>query len=64
MATNSIAIRFKAKAKELMPHQTSLQDLDDNINHTYLIDDIMFRKGEYIGGMAAVIIELIIRDAQ
>ena len=42
-----------------MPHQSDLQDLDESINSPDIIDDIMFHKGEYIGGMAAVILEII-----
>ncbi|MCK5016708.1 MAG: hypothetical protein KAS32_06490 [Candidatus Peribacteraceae bacterium] len=62
MADTTTAAKFKAKAKEIMPHQTALQDLDDNIDDSHVIDDIMFRKGEYLGGMAAVILELVSRD--
>ena len=50
---------FIAKAKEIMPHQDDLQDLDPAIDSTDHTDEIMFGKGEYIGGMAAVIIQLI-----
>lgn len=56
---NTLANKFKAKALELMPNQDDLQDLDSAINTHDEIDEIMFRKGEYIGGMAAIILELI-----
>jgi len=55
----SAAKKFIAKAKEIMPHQDGLQDLDPSIDSLDHIDEIMFSKGEYIGGMAAVIIQLI-----
>jgi len=55
----TIAQQFKQKAKQIMPHQSSLLDLDDTIDSVDEIDDIMFRRGEYIGGMAAVILSII-----
>lgn len=53
------AEQFIAKAREIMPHQDELQDLDPAIDSAGEIDDIMFRKGEYLGGMAAVILALV-----
>ncbi|MCK5603189.1 hypothetical protein KAR91_15005 [Candidatus Pacearchaeota archaeon] len=53
------AEKFIAKAKEIMPEQDDLQDLDSTINSADHIDEIMFRKGEYLGGMAQVILKLI-----
>lgn len=53
------AQKFIAKAREIMPHQDELQDLDPTIDNAGHIDDIMFRKGEYLGGMASVILALI-----
>lgn len=55
----TIAQRFIKKAAEIMPHQDDLQDLDSSIDSKSHIDEIMFAKGEYLGGMAAVILELI-----
>lgn len=55
----TLAQKFMQEAKKLMPHQSDLQDLDESINSPDTIDDIMFHKGEYIGGMAAVILEII-----
>ena len=56
------AQRFIKKALEIEPHQDELRELDESIDSTDTIDQIMFSKGEYIGGMAAVIIELVKRD--
>ena len=50
---------FIDKAKAIMPHQDELQNLDPKIDNYNTIDEIMFHKGEYLGGMAAVIIQLI-----
>lgn len=47
---------FKEKAAELMPHMGELQDLDPAIDDAGHIDEIMFRRSEYLGGMAAVIL--------
>lgn len=55
----TLAQKFKAKAAELMPHQTGLQEIDDSIDSASHIDEIIFRESEYLGGMAAVILELI-----
>lgn len=57
---NTVAMKFKAKAKEFMPRQDELQKVGDHIDNVFEIEDIMFREqGEYIGGMAAVILRLI-----
>ena len=56
------AQKFKAKAKDLMPHHEDLQNVSDEIDDAGQVDDIMFAWSEYIGGMAAVIRELIERE--
>ena len=55
----TLAQKFIAKSREVMPHMDDLRDLDESIDNAGHIDEIMFRKGEYIGGMAAVILALI-----
>ena len=42
-----------------MPQHSELQDLDDNINCADPIDEIIFHKGEYLGGMASVILAIV-----
>jgi len=59
---NTLALEFKKVAKKLMPNQSSLQELDESIDDAGHIDEIMFRHGEYIGGMADVILVLIDRN--
>ena len=50
---------FKRISKKLMPHQPSLRNVDDNWTSSQ-IDEYLFRnEGEYIGGMASVILSLI-----
>ncbi len=58
----TLAMKFKEKAAELMPHMDDLQDLPDSMDSSNAIDEIMFRKSEYLGGMAAVILELCCRE--
>jgi len=55
----TLVMKFKAKAKELLPGQDGLQDLDNDINSAGHIDEVMFRKSEYLGGMAAVILAIL-----
>lgn len=55
----TLAQKFKEQAHRLMPHQSDLLELDDKVNTANEIDEIMFHKGEYIGGMATVILEII-----
>ena len=55
MSNVTLAQRFVAKAAILMPHMADLQDLDLAINDANHIDEIMFRRSEYLGGMANVI---------
>lgn len=56
------ARRFAAKAKQIMPHMDDLCELPSNVDSWDYIDEIMFDKGEYIGGMAAVIMALCKAD--
>lgn len=59
----TFAKRFIALAADLMPHMDTLQDLDPAIDDANHIDEIMFRRSELVGGMAAVIIALVERQA-
>ena len=58
----TLAMNFKKEAARLVPAQGALQNLDDNINTADEIDDIMFRKSEYIGGMATVILAILKKE--
>lgn len=56
----TFAEKFKNKAQELMPNVDELQQLPLSANDHSSIDEHMFRNhGEYVGGMAAVILALI-----
>lgn len=57
--TKTAAENFITKAKELIPQQTDLQNIDPAIDDLETIDEQIFRQSEYLGGMAAVIIKLL-----
>ena len=50
---------FIAKAKEIMPQHSELQNLNETIDNFDDIDDIFFSHNEYLGGMASTLIALI-----
>lgn len=50
------------KARELIPAHNELCDIDPSIDQPRIIDELVFSRGEYLGGMAAVILELVKRD--
>jgi len=62
--SNTLANRFILKAVEIMPHHAELQRISGMIDNRVHIDAIMFAKGEYIGGMASVLLALIEADIQ
>jgi hypothetical protein len=55
----TFAQRYKALAEKLAPlHATDLcEEIPDDADASD-IDDIVYRRGEYVGGMATVLIEL------
>ena len=55
----TIAERFNAKAREIMPHMADDLAVDPAIDRAAHIDEIVFRRSEFLGGMAAVILALI-----
>ena len=54
-----LATRYNAEAKRLMPHMADDLAVDPEINNACHIDEIVFRRSEYLGGMAAVLLALI-----
>lgn len=60
--TSTIAERYNREAIRLMPHMGSDLQVDPTINTASEIDEIVFRRSEYLGGMAAVLLALITRD--
>jgi hypothetical protein len=58
----TLAERFQRKARELVPQHDDLQDIDPTIDDPSVIDEIIFRRSEYLGGMAAVILALLAQE--
>jgi len=55
----TIAERYNAEAARLLPHMAEDLAVDPNITTANEIDDIVFRRSEYLGGMACAILALI-----
>jgi hypothetical protein len=55
----TIAERYNAAAAKLLPHMAADLTVDPSITTTNEIDDIVFRRSEYLGGMACAILALI-----
>ena len=60
--TSTLAERYNHEANPpYAAHGSDLQ-VDAAINTASEIDEIVFRRSEYLGGMAAVLLALIARD--
>jgi len=55
----TLATRYNAEARRLMPHMAEDLAVDPAIDTAGHIDEIVFRRSEYPGGMAAVLLALI-----
>jgi hypothetical protein len=55
----TLAARYNAEAKRLMPHMADDLAVDPGIDNAGHIDEIVFRRSEYLGGMAAVLLALL-----
>jgi hypothetical protein len=55
----TIAERYNAEAKRLLPHMAADLAVDPSITRANEIDEIVFRRSEYLGGMACAILALI-----
>jgi hypothetical protein len=55
----TIAERYNAEAKRLLPHMAADLAVDPTIATANEIDDIVFRRSEYLGGMACAILAMI-----
>lgn len=54
----TLAARYNAKARTLMPGHPDLL-VDPSLDVSWHIDDEVFRRSEYLGGMAGVILALL-----
>ena len=55
----TLAERYNAEARRLMPQHADSLAVDPCIDNAGHIDEIVFRRSEYLGGMAAVLLALI-----
>ena len=55
----TIAERYNAAASKLLPHMTADLTVDPAITDANHIDEIVFRRSEYLGGMAVAILAMI-----
>ena len=55
----TIAERYNAEARRLMPQHADSLAVDPSIDNAGHIDEIVFRRSEYLGGMAAVLLALV-----
>jgi hypothetical protein len=55
----TLATRYNAEAQRLMPEHADSLAVEPSINNASHIDEIVFRRSEYLGGMAAVLLALI-----
>ncbi|MEJ6479728.1 MAG: hypothetical protein QNL92_13735 [Octadecabacter sp.] len=59
----TIAERYNAEVHRLLPHMAADLAVDPTITTANEIDDIVFRRSEYLGGMAIAILALIEQQA-
>jgi hypothetical protein len=55
----TLAESYNAEAARIMPHMIDDLRVDPAINNESHIDEIVFHRSEFLGGMAAVILALI-----
>lgn len=55
----TLAGRYNAEAKRLIPHMADDPGVDPAIDNAGHIDEIVFCRSEYLGCMAAVVLALI-----
>lgn len=60
----TIAQRYNAKAAALMPHMGADLLVDPAITNANHIDEIVFRRSEFLGGMACAILAMIEAEAK
>ena len=55
----TLAERYNAEAQRLMTQHADRLAVDPSIDNVGHIDEIVFRRSEYLGGMAAVLLALV-----
>jgi hypothetical protein len=56
---NTLAERYNAEAARLLPHMAADLTVDPGIDSAALIDEIVFRRGEFLGGMACATLAML-----
>lgn len=60
----TIAERYNAEAARLLPHMAEGLAVEPTITTANGIDEIVFRRSEFLGGMACAILAMIERQDQ
>ena len=55
----TLAERYNAEARRMMPQHAGSLANDPTIDNASHIDEIIFRRSEYLGGMAVVLLALV-----
>ncbi|CUH81566.1 hypothetical protein [Tropicibacter naphthalenivorans] len=55
----TLAERYNLEAARLLPHMAADLQVDPAITRAAEIDEIVFRRGEFLGGMACAILAMI-----
>ena len=55
----TIAERYNTEAARLLPHMADRLEVDPAITRANDIDEIVFRRSEYLGGMACAILAML-----
>ena len=60
----TIVEHYNVKVYEIMPHMAEDLAVDPAITTANDIDEIVFRRSEYLGGMACVILEIVEQESK
>ena len=60
----TIAEHYNVKVYEIMPHMADRLKVCPDVARACDIDEIIFRKSEYLGGMACVILEIVEQESK
>ena len=55
----TLAKKYNAEVERLMPHMASDLTVDPAIDDASHIDELVYHRSEYLGGMAAVILAVV-----
>jgi hypothetical protein len=59
----TIAERYNAAARDLLPRMAADLAVDPTITDATQIDEIVFRRSEYLGGMATAVLAMVEQSA-